>query len=96
MGGGNDRDGRLGDVDAQLAARIVNVGKAFPHELRGLVADVEVDARCAGALHLGVDGSRHNVARRKRSQGMVFAHELPPLAIHEPTPFAAHGFADEE
>ena len=46
-------------------------GKARAHEVRGLVRDVEQHVLGAGALHLVVDGARHDVARREIAERVV-------------------------
>ena len=50
-------------------------GKCALDELGRLVADVEVDAVEAAALHLVVDGARHDIARRQLAARVVRRHE---------------------
>ena len=58
--------------------------------------DVEKDALGTGALHFGVDGPSHDVARGEVFQSMVTCHECRAILVDEAPTFAPHGFADEE
>ena len=44
MGGGRDGNPVARDVDAQLQAALVDIGKVLDDEARRLVGDVEIDA----------------------------------------------------
>ena len=51
------------------------VGKCSFREFRRLVADVEVDIIETAFFHLGVDGARHDVARRQFDARIICLHE---------------------
>ena len=68
-------------------------------ELRALVRDVQVHAVQAVLLHLVVDGSGHDVARRQFSARVVVGHEAVAAQVGrqlELAALAAHGLGDEE
>ena len=46
-------------------------GKRSCRNSRGLMRDVEINALRAGALHLGIDRTRHDIAWGKRAARMV-------------------------
>ena len=46
-------------------------GKRSLQKLRRLVRDIEINAFRAGALHLGVDRARDDIARRERLLRMI-------------------------
>ncbi len=60
----------------------VDVRKARANEARRAVRDVEQHVLAAGALHLEVDGARHDVARRQIGQRVVPLHER--VAVRQP------------
>src|SRR5690606_1353703 len=59
----HDRNRLAQDVDAELQAALVNGGEVGLDEVGRLVADVQVDAIDAEALHFVVDGPGDDVAR---------------------------------
>ena len=96
MGRRHDRDRFARDVDAELQALGMDVGKVLAHERLALVRDVEEDAIQAALLHLEVDGARHHVARSQLAALVVAGHEALAVGQLEQPAFSAHGFRDEE
>src|SRR5258708_6116537 len=79
----NDRNGLLGDVDAETQAGLINVRKSFNEERGGLVRNVEQDVVGATAFHLIVNRAGHDVARSKRFEWVGSIHELNSLDAFE-------------
>ena len=63
--GGHDRDRLRAHVDAELQQRLWMLGKRSTRKSAAEVRHVEDDVVVAGALQLGVDGARDDVARRE-------------------------------
>ena len=70
--------------------------KALDQEVGGQVGHVEVDAVCAGPLHLHVDAAGDDVARRERAHLMQLAHEGLAGRVPKFATLAAQRFGDEE
>ena len=96
VGGGNDRDRLLGDIDTDRGAGLVDFREPLLEELPRLMGDVEIDAFGTGAFHFCVDGAGHDVARGEVFERVVAFHELPPLFVDENPALAAHRLADEK
>ena len=94
VGSGDDGDGLLGDVDAQLGAPRQDVGKVLLQKLRALVRDVQVHAIEAVLFHLKVNGAGHDVARGQLFACVVLGHEARAVGQLELSALAPHGFAD--
>ena len=60
----------------------MDVGEALDQEVARQVGHVEHDVVVAGALQLGVDGARDDVARRELLHRVVALHER--LAVAQP------------
>src|SRR5690606_23521938 len=90
------RDGLAGDVDAELQAAFVHGGEVRLHELGRLVADVQVHAVDAEALHLVVDGAGDDVARGEFGAFVETLHKALAVGQLEVRPFAAQGLGDQE
>src|SRR4029453_13282175 len=93
---GYNRDGFLRHVDSIAQTRLVNVGEAFLQEFARLMCDVEIDTLRAGALHLGVDCTRHDVAWRERPAWMHPRRKIFTFAVAQDTAFAPHRLGDQE
>ncbi|KTC40123.1 hypothetical protein AO269_19995 [Pseudomonas putida] len=59
---GHHGNALAGDIDAEFQATLVHRREVTAHEVRRLVADVQVYAFGARALHLVVDGARDDIA----------------------------------
>ena len=75
VGGGHHGNGVFADVNAQLQASSVNVGKVRQDESQRLVRDVEVDTVQAVFFHLEVNRAGHHVTRGQLSARVVLGHE---------------------
>ena len=60
------------------------------------VGHIEIHVVIAVELHLGVDGTGHDVTRSERQARVVFVHELLPLHVAEHGSVAAHRLGDEK
>ena len=96
VGGGSHGYVVLGDVDAEREALLVYVGEVFLGFLGVLVRDIEIYVFVAVLLHLGVDGSCHNVTRGERESWVILVHELLAALVAQHGSVAAHGLGDEE
>ena len=65
-------------------------------ERRRVVGHVEPDAVLAGALHLVVDGARHDVTRGEVGLRVVLLHERGAVLEAQHAALAAQGLADEK
>ena len=94
---GHHRDRLPRDVDAELQQPRMDRREMLLHELRRLVADVEVDIVEAEPLDLMVDRARHDVARRKFRALVEAGHEAfaGGRKLQEPA-LAAHRLGDQE
>ena len=61
-----------------------------------LMRDIEKHARRAGALDLGVDRARHDVARRERARAIVALHEVFAAIVAQDPALAAHRLGNQE
>ena len=95
MGGRNDRGGLLGEIEAGLEARRVDVREAFGEVAFGDLRGIQQHVRGAVALHHRVDGPGDDIARRKVSQGVEVLHERPHREIAQDGAFSADGLGDE-
>lgn len=86
----------LSNVNPELQARGRNVRKVGLHEVRGLVADVEIHMGLPVRDHLRMDSARDHVARRKLTTGVNVGHETLAHFVEEEAALSADGFADEE
>lgn len=96
VGRGNDRDRFLGDVEAVLQAAAVDVREVVDDESGRLVGDVEEHAIGAGAFHLGVDGTGHDVAGSEFGPRVIAVHEALAVGTQQQPAFTADRFRDEE
>ena len=71
----HDRNRFAGDVDAEFQAALVDRREVLLDERRRLVADIQVQAVGAEALHLVVDGARDDVARGEVGARVETLHE---------------------
>ncbi len=96
VGRRDDRDGRAGDVDAEVEALGVDGREVAADEVGVLVADVQVHAVRAQPLHLVVDGAGNDVTGRELG-ALVEARHEPAAVRQEQTPaLAAHRLGDQE
>ena len=95
---GHHRDRLRRHVDAEAEQLFVDVGEVALHELRRLVADVEMDVIEAVALDLGIDRARHDVARRQlHALRVIVGHEaLAGGRVDQSPALTTHRFGDEE
>ncbi len=95
---GHDRDRRCRHVDPDADELVVNRREMRLHEVRALVADIEMDIIEPEALDLGVDRARDHIAGCElHALRVVEGHEAFARArIVEPPALAAHRFGDEE
>ena len=93
---GDDRNQILRHVDPELHALVVDVREARHQVRAALLPDVEEHAVVARPLHLGVDGPRHDVARRQTSARIVLLHELLAVLVDKDSSFATHRLGNEE
>ncbi len=96
VGRGHHRDGLPGDVDAELQAAAVDGGEVLADELRGTVADVQLHAVRAEALHLVVDGAGHDVPGGQLATRVETLHEGLAVRQQQPAALATHRLADQE
>ncbi len=96
VGSGCNRNHVAGYVDAKREAFLVDVGEMTARLLRVLVGDIEVDVVGTSELHLGVDGTGHDVAGCKRETRVIFLHEFLAVDVLEYGTVATHGLGDEE
>ena len=61
-----------------------------------LVRDVEIDTLRARALHLGIDRTCHDIARRERPARMYAGHKIFASAVAQNSAFAAHSLGDQK
>ena len=71
----DDRDGLAGDVDGKAEAALIHRRDVGFDECFGLMADVQVDAINAQALHLMVNGAGDDIARRQFTARIKAVHE---------------------
>ena len=83
-------------VDAEREASGQDVREVGFDEGRVLVADVQVDAIRAEALHLVVDGAGYDVPRGQLAARVEPVHEPAAVGQQQPAALAAHRFGDEE
>ena len=60
------------------------------------MADVQIDAAGAEALHLVIDGACDHVARSQFAAFVETLHEAAAIGEQQPPAFAAHGFRNQE
>ena len=75
MRGRHHRDRLLGDVDGKLKAALIDRREMGLDEFCRFMADVQVDAINAQALHLMVDSAGHDVSRRQFGPRIEALHE---------------------
>ncbi len=68
-------DRLFGDVDTEFQTAGFDRREMFADELGRLVADIQIEAVAAEALHFMVDGPGHNVARRQFGALVEPGHE---------------------
>src|SRR5216117_1300797 len=77
MGGGNNRNRVFGDIDSDLEALIVNIGKALTNSRCSHAGgNVEKHKRVAVCLHVIMNSAGHDVARSKiLPLGCIVSHK---------------------
>src|SRR5258707_144713 len=80
----------------QLAQTRGDVREAGADARRGNVRQIEPDVRLAAALHLAVDGARHDVARRELRERMDRRHETGAVERAQHRALPTHRLGDEE
>ncbi|CAI8777222.1 Transcriptional regulator [Pseudomonas marginalis] len=90
------RDRAFGDVDVERQAALVDGREVGLDERFGLVADVQVDAVDAQALHFMVDGAGDNIPWSQLGARVETLHEALTIGQLEVCTFAAQGFGDQE
>src|SRR5262245_11881203 len=96
MGGGHHRNRLARNIDPVIQAAFVDGREMHTDELGPPMPNIDKDAARARAFHLGIDRASDDVAWGERSPGIVSAHELAPVLVHELPAFAPHGLADEK
>src|SRR5450830_1617513 len=90
------RNRAFGDVDIESQAALVDRREVGLDERFGFVADVQVDAVDAQALHFMVDGAGDDVARGQFGARVEALHEAFAIRQFQVCTFAAQGFGDQE
>ncbi|CAI8828920.1 hypothetical protein EMIT0P291_10693 [Pseudomonas sp. IT-P291] len=92
-----DHRNRLpGDVDGKFQAAFVHRREVRLDESFGLVADVQIDAIDAQALHFMVDGPGDDVPWRQLCPWIEALHEALTVGQLQVGAFASQGFGDQE
>ena len=89
------RDRAFGDVDIEGQAAFVNGREVGLDEGFGLVADVQVDAVDAQALHFMVDGAGDDIPWCQLGTRVEALHEAFAIGQFQVGAFAAQGFGDQ-
>ncbi len=96
VGGRHDRYRLLRDVEADLEALAVDLGKPVPDPRRRFVADVEVRAVRPGLVHHLVNAARDDVTRSQGAIRVIVHHELAARRVHQAPAFTAKRLRDQE
>ena len=95
MRGGHHGHGLGGEVEARLAAGLVDVRETFRQVALGDLRGVEQHVRHAILLHHGIDRAGDDVTGREVAERMEVLHERPQGEVAQDRAFAAHGFGDQ-
>jgi len=94
VGGGGDRDGLTGDVQAVIQAGAVYLGEVSGDAGVVQVGDVQEDVVGGGLVHAVEDGAGDDVAGGELGPVVVFGHEAGAVAVQEDAALAADGLGD--
>ena len=91
----SDWDILLRDINAYAQALGVDIGEVVFRLFGVFVGNIEADMVKTVNLHLVVNGTCHNIARRKREACIVFLHKLLAIRQAENTSVATHRLSNE-
>jgi len=75
MGGGNDRDGFGGGIDAEAAAALHDLRKSLLQKRRSERTRIEEHVRLPSCFHFVIDRARHHIPRSQIASWIVGLHE---------------------
>src|SRR4029077_9578900 len=87
---------RPAHIDPELQTGVENVRKTFTQKRLGLVRDVQINALRTAAFDLGIDCTRHYIARGQRATRVISRHEILAAGITQDSPFAADCFRNQK
>ena len=92
----NDRNRLAGNVDSEFQASRMDGREMFLDKGERLMGDVKIDAIQAAFFHFEVNGTGHNVTRRKFGACVVRGHEAGTVGQSQDAAFTAHGFRNQK